>query len=173
MRLAEAAYAVGARYVDVWYWEPHAKRSRLQHAPLDSLSQTPAWLDERARAAVDGGAYIRVDGDPNPTLLSDADPARATLDSMPVNQVIRQGQREGTLLLEHLLLPDRGLGQRHPRRAQPRPALGRGRHVHARSTSRTRCAAWDAHIDRLEQPQRRAHASAGSTRSASAAPAPT
>src|SRR3954468_15457818 len=88
--LAEAAYARGARYVDIWYWDPHAKRSRLQHAPLHSLAETPAWLDERARAAVDGGAYIRIEGDPNPTVLADVDPERAKLDPMPVNQVIRQ-----------------------------------------------------------------------------------
>src|SRR6478736_1504763 len=40
--LAEAAYARGARYVDLWYWDPHVKRSRILHAPLDSLSETPA-----------------------------------------------------------------------------------------------------------------------------------
>ena len=48
--LAEAAYARGARYVDVWYWEPHVKRSRLQHAPLDSLSRRRR-VARRARAA--------------------------------------------------------------------------------------------------------------------------
>jgi aminopeptidase len=95
--LAEAAYARGARYVDVWYWDPHVKHSRIAHAPLESLAETPAWLDERARAAVDGGAYIRIEGDPAPTLLSDLDPKRASLDPMPVNQVIRQGQRENTM----------------------------------------------------------------------------
>ena len=87
--LAEAAYVRGARYVDVWYWDPHVKRSRILHAPLDSLSTSPAWLDERARAVVDGGAYIRIEGDPAPTLLSDLDMQRSSLDAMPVNQVMR------------------------------------------------------------------------------------
>ena len=47
------------------------------HAPLDSLATTPAWLDERARAVADGGAYIRIEGDPDPTLLADARPGSA------------------------------------------------------------------------------------------------
>jgi aminopeptidase len=109
--LAEAAYARGARYVDVWYWDPHVKRSRILHAPLESLSETPAWLDERARAAVDGGAYIRIEGDPAPTLLSDLDGKRASLDPMPVNQVIRQGQRENTMCWSIACYPTPGWAQ--------------------------------------------------------------
>ena len=45
--LAEEAYAMGARYVDIWYWDPHAKRSRIRHAPEDTLGCTPPWLDAR------------------------------------------------------------------------------------------------------------------------------
>ncbi len=148
--LAEAAYARGARYVDVWYWDPHAKRSRLQHAPLDSLSQTPEWLDERARAASDGGAYIRVDGDPNPTLLSDADPARATLDSMPVNQVIRQAQREGTLCWNICCYPTEGWAKAIP----GSPSLDRLWDAVATAVRLDQpdpSAAWEAHIDGLER----------------------
>ena len=47
--LAEQAYARGARYVDLWYWDPHGKASRLRHAPLDTLDETPTWLDARYR----------------------------------------------------------------------------------------------------------------------------
>ncbi|MDX6376092.1 MAG: aminopeptidase, partial [Gaiellaceae bacterium] len=148
--LAEAAYARGARYVDVWYWDPHVKRSRLMHAPLDSLATTPSWLDERARAAVDGGAFIRVDGDPYPTLLSDVDPARATLDPMPVNQVIRKGQREGTLCWTICCYPTPGwansvLGTPDVDRLWDAVATA------VRLDEPDPTAAWEAHIDALER----------------------
>ena len=31
--IAESAYESGARYVTVLYWDQHAKRARLRHAP--------------------------------------------------------------------------------------------------------------------------------------------
>ncbi|MFN8187668.1 MAG: aminopeptidase [Gaiellales bacterium] len=95
--LARQAYAGGARYVDAWYWDPHLKLARLEHAPEDSLSWQPPWLDTRARAALDGGAYLRVTGNPEPDLLAGADPARVALDPMPVNQVIRSGQMDAVM----------------------------------------------------------------------------
>jgi aminopeptidase len=147
--LAEAAYARGAGYVDVWYWDPHVKRSRLKHAPLDSLSTTPAWLDERARAAAETGAYIRVEGDPNPTLLSDVDPARATLDPMPVNQVIRRGQRENTLCWTICGYPTPGWAQA----VLGTPDVDRLWEAVAtavRLDEPDPVAAWEAHIDRLD-----------------------
>ena len=33
----------GARYVTVLYWDQHAKRARLRHAPADSLDFVPDW----------------------------------------------------------------------------------------------------------------------------------
>lgn len=82
--LAEEAYKLGARYVDVWYFDPHAKRSRLRHAALDSLHETPRWLDARyAALAETQGTIINLVGDPEPDLLRDADPSRAGRDRMP------------------------------------------------------------------------------------------
>ena len=75
---------MGARYVDVWYWDPHAKASRLRHAPTDTLHETPPWLDARyAALAARSGTIVNVVGDPEPDLLADVDPARAGLDRMP------------------------------------------------------------------------------------------
>ena len=82
--LAEEAYAMGARYVDVWYWDPHAKRSRIRHAPKDTLAWTPPWLDARSEYAVEHrSANIAIVGDPEPDLLSGLDPVRAATDRMP------------------------------------------------------------------------------------------
>jgi len=82
--LAHEAYALGARYVDVWYWEPHAKHARVRHAPAETLSWTPPWFDARNEYLTENNAAtITITGDPQPDLLSDADPVRAGLDRMP------------------------------------------------------------------------------------------
>lgn len=82
--LTEVAYEMGASFVDVWYWDPHTKRARVEHAPQDSLSWTPPWLHTRYEWLVEnGGALIQVSGDPEPDLLSGLDPHRAGADAMP------------------------------------------------------------------------------------------
>lgn len=96
--LAEEAYKNGARYVDLWYWDPHAKASRLRHAPTETLHETPAWLDARyADLAARQGTIVNVVGDPAPDLLSDADPARAGLDRMPGLQSRFDVQQNGSV----------------------------------------------------------------------------
>lgn len=82
--LCDEAYARGAALVDVWYWDPHTKASRLKHAPTETLGRVPAWLDARYRdLGRCQGALVNIVGDPAPDLLHDADPARAGLDRMP------------------------------------------------------------------------------------------
>jgi aminopeptidase len=82
--LCDEAYARGAELVDVWFWDPHTKRSRLRHAPQETLSRTPGWLDARYRQLAErAGALVNLAGDPEPDLLRDVDPARAGLDRMP------------------------------------------------------------------------------------------
>ena len=83
--LAEEAYAVGAHYVELSYWEPHGKKSRLTHAPEDTLSWTPPWLDARnEHLTTNRGCSIIVHGEPEPDLLAHLDPRRVGLDHMPV-----------------------------------------------------------------------------------------
>jgi aminopeptidase len=82
--LCDEAYRRGAALVDIWYWDPHAKRARLEHALADTLSRTPGWLDARYRElAAREGALVNLAGDPEPDLLRAVDPARAGLDRMP------------------------------------------------------------------------------------------
>ncbi|NRQ39560.1 aminopeptidase [Nonomuraea sp. NN258] len=82
--LAEAAYARGARYVDVWYFDPYAKRSRVAHAPRESLGEVPAWLDARNEDLIRHcGVVINLRGVAAPDLLDGQDPVRAGLDRMP------------------------------------------------------------------------------------------
>jgi len=70
--VTRAAYAAGARYVDVYYADPHVRRAMIELGPDEILGETPMWLQERARAMA-GNAWIVITGDPEPTLLSDLD----------------------------------------------------------------------------------------------------
>src|SRR5262245_5846704 len=45
--VTRAAYARGARWVDVLYFDQWLKRERVKAAPEDSLDFVPPWLVER------------------------------------------------------------------------------------------------------------------------------
>lgn len=83
--IADEAYKAGARYVDVHYWDPFPKRSRILHAPEETLEWTPPWLESRNdRLSEEKGVSIVIRGDANPDLLADLDAKRVGLDQMPV-----------------------------------------------------------------------------------------
>jgi aminopeptidase len=75
--IARNAYEMGARYVDVAYGEPHARKAMIKHADDDVLEWSPPWGLERMRFIGEhGGAIISITGDPEPELFADLDPAR-------------------------------------------------------------------------------------------------
>src|SRR3954464_13995866 len=45
--IAEQAYRKGAKFVDVFWFDPWVKRARIEYAPDDSLEFVPAWYGER------------------------------------------------------------------------------------------------------------------------------
>jgi aminopeptidase len=73
--LARAAYAAGARYVDVNYRDQHVRKAMIELGPDEALTYTPDWMKERAEA-FDGAAMIATTGDPEPELLGDLDGER-------------------------------------------------------------------------------------------------
>jgi aminopeptidase len=76
--VAEEAYLRGARYVDVFYRDTHARKARIEHAPDESLSWIPPWVDARYDyIGKEHGATVTIGGDPEPDLLRDVDPNRA------------------------------------------------------------------------------------------------
>lgn len=96
--LAEEAYARGAELVDIWYWDPHGKLSRLRHAPSATLGRVPTWLNARYRDLSERqGALVNIFGDPEPDLLRDVDPVRAGLDRMPGLAARYDAQRNGLI----------------------------------------------------------------------------
>jgi len=68
--IARAAYASGARYVDVGYGDNHLRRALIELGPEEALTWTPPWTLERMkRLSDDHGAFVFVTGDPEPELL--------------------------------------------------------------------------------------------------------
>jgi aminopeptidase len=82
--IADRAYRAGARYVEVAYFDPHVKRSRLLHAPDEALDYVPPWIGGRVLALGEArAARIALSGPVEPHLLRDIDPARAGRDQLP------------------------------------------------------------------------------------------
>ena len=75
--VTRAAYAAGARWVDVHYVDQHVRKAMIEHVDDEMLTWTPPWLLERAREmGREHAAEIVVTGDPEPELLSDLDGQR-------------------------------------------------------------------------------------------------
>ena len=82
--VAEAAYVRGAKFVDVAYFDPHVKRSRLKHAPRETLSFVPEWIGDRVLAIGEAGAArIAFQAPIEPHLLDDVDPELLGIDLLP------------------------------------------------------------------------------------------
>jgi aminopeptidase len=82
--IADSAYRHGARFVDVAYFDPYVKRSRLVHAPEETLDYVPPWLGERMVALGEHrAARIGLTGPAYPGLFDELDPHRVGLDRLP------------------------------------------------------------------------------------------
>jgi aminopeptidase len=82
--VAAAAYERGALFVDPWYFDPWAKRARLQHAPEDSLDFVPSWAAGSLLGIGEHhGVRISITPQVPPGLLAGIDPARAGRDALP------------------------------------------------------------------------------------------
>ncbi len=81
--VAAAAYAAGARYVDVLYSDQAVHRAQVEHAPDADLGWSPPWLVERLDdLGAQGGALRSVRGNPEPEFLAELDPARVARSRM-------------------------------------------------------------------------------------------
>ena len=74
--VARAAWAAGARDVDVRYVDEHLRKAAVQLAPEESLGVSPRWLLDRRESYGDRSAYLLVRGHPDPRMFEDVDGAR-------------------------------------------------------------------------------------------------
>src|ERR1700744_2639355 len=82
--IAEAAYAAGAKFVDLTVFDVYFKRARALNAQRNTLSYTPPWLGERMLALGElRCARISMSGPVAPHALDDVDPELISLDLLP------------------------------------------------------------------------------------------
>jgi aminopeptidase len=82
--ITASAYKRGARFVDVYYWDPYLKRLRVQYVTEDALDFVPSWYGERALQLGDErAATIALSGPVEPRLFDDLDQERLGRDTFP------------------------------------------------------------------------------------------
>ncbi|HWF24540.1 MAG TPA: aminopeptidase [Solirubrobacteraceae bacterium] len=87
--VADVAYAEQAKFVDLAVFDVHLKRSRVLHAPQDTLDFVPPWYGERVLALGEHRcARIAFTGPAAPHALDGLDPARVGRDILPA---VREG----------------------------------------------------------------------------------
>src|SRR3954449_4249701 len=82
--IAERAYQKGAKFVDLSWFDPWIKRSRIAHAADGTLEYVPPWDGERILArGREGGSAITLPGPVAPGLLDTLAPVRSGRDRLP------------------------------------------------------------------------------------------
>ncbi|MCB0343641.1 MAG: aminopeptidase [Bdellovibrionales bacterium] len=75
--VAEAAYARGAKHVNIDLMEPRLARLRIEKSSEEDLAYVPKYLSVKYRDLVDQtAANIKIIGSENPDILADLDPKR-------------------------------------------------------------------------------------------------
>ena len=76
-QIVTAAYQAGAKYVGVNWDDEELQRIRVQHAALDTLTETAAWKTQAAADYIEHGDAYMVVYAQNPDLLNGLDAAKA------------------------------------------------------------------------------------------------
>jgi aminopeptidase len=150
--IANAAYAAGARYVDVNYQDQHVTRARIQHAPEDSLDwAAPHRIKQIEDLGAAKGAHVSITGNPEPDLFRDLDGRRVGLTrATRLNEAYLRQVTEGTINWTVVAYPNEGWAQT----VFGEPAIERLWDAVAsavRLDEPDPVAAWQAHVDRLTE----------------------
>jgi aminopeptidase len=82
--ITASAYKRGAKFVDVYYWDPHLKRERVKHVSEEALEFVPPWYGERTLQLSEArAAAISLSGPIEPRLFDDLDQERLGRDVFP------------------------------------------------------------------------------------------
>jgi aminopeptidase len=108
--LANAAYGAGARYVDVVYQDQHVTRSRIKHAPEDSLDwAAPHRIKQIEDLGANQGAHVSITGNPEPDLFQDLDGRRVGLTrGTKLSEAYLRQVTEGTINWTVVAYPNEG-----------------------------------------------------------------
>jgi aminopeptidase len=150
--IANAAYAAGARYVDVNYQDQHVTRARIQHAPEDSLDWAAPHLIKRIEdLGAKKGAHVSITGNPEPDLFRDLDGRRVGLTrATKLSEAYLRQVTDGTINWTVVAYPNEGwaksvFGQPDVERLWDAVASA------VRLDEADPVAAWQAHVDRLTE----------------------
>ena len=150
--LAKAAYAAGARYVDVNYQDQHVTRARIEYAPEDSLDWTaPHRIKQIEDLGDRKGAHVSITGNPEPDLFRDLDGRRVGLTrGTKLSEAYLRQVTERTINWTVVAYPNEGwaktvFGEPDMERLWAAVATA------VRLDEPDPVDAWQAHVDRLTQ----------------------
>ena len=81
--VARAGYRLGAKYVDVFWWDPLVKRARIELAAEETLDFIPPWIEQRMEwLSAEHAARVSLAGTSS-AVYDGLDPARSGRDMLP------------------------------------------------------------------------------------------
>jgi len=151
--IAQAAYACGAKFVDLSVFDVYFKRARALHADRDTLAFVPPWYGERTLALGEHRcARIGLTGPVAPEALEGVDPELLSLDMLPRVRESMQILNERTTNWTAAPAPTEDWATLVHPTLEPAAALERlwGQIGHAcRLEALDPIAAWEARMDEL------------------------
>jgi aminopeptidase len=150
--LANAAYGAGARYVDVVYQDQHITRSRIKHAPEESLDwAAPHRIKQIEDLGAKQGAHVSITGNPEPDLFRDLDGRRVGLTrGTKLSEAYLRQVTEGTINWTVVAYPNEGWADTvfgEPDVERLWEAVSNA----VRLDEEDPVAAWQRHVDRLTE----------------------
>jgi aminopeptidase len=150
--IADAAYAAGARYVDVNYVDQHVTRARIRHAPEDSLDwSAPHRIQQIEDLGAKKGALVSVTGNPEPDLFRDLDGRRVGMTrATKLNEAQLRQITDGAINWTIVAYPNEGWAKT----VFGEPDTERLWHAVSsavRLDEEDPVAAWQAHVERLTE----------------------
>jgi aminopeptidase len=148
--IADAAYAAGARYVDVNYVDQHVTRARIKHAPEDSLDwAAPHKIKQIEDLGAKKGALVSITGNPEPDLFRDLDGRRVGLTrATKLSEAHLRQITDGTINWTIVAYPNEGWAETVFGEPDIERLWGAVSSA-VRLDEQDPVAAWNAHVERL------------------------
>ena len=107
--VVESAYAAGAAWVETIFFDGPIRRSAVDHATVEHLTESRPWALEQIRAWIDRrAALIQLGGEPYPHVMDDADPVRAASVRAAETMQLREAMLSGHMRWTGVAVPNPG-----------------------------------------------------------------